>query len=397
MNRPVVRDGSRVSDYDYRLPEDRIARHPVARRDASRLMVVPQERSGEPSDPAGDDDPGDSNPDAALQHLHFSDLPELVRAGDVLVVNESRVIPARLRGRRSSGAEAEVLLLHPWTRAGERPEAEDPTPASGNTPPHPDTEFPLWEALVRPGNKLKPGRRVEVGDDLEVEVLDRLAGGTRLVRLRTALTVDEVFERHGEVPLPPYIDRPVEAADRERYQTVYARDPGSVAAPTAGLHFTEALLAELESRGVVRAPVTLHVGIGTFRPVDVEDPADHDMHRESYRIPTETARVIREARARGGRVWAVGTTAMRTLEAAADGEGGVRAGADSTALFIRPPFHFQVVDGLITNFHLPRSTLMMLVAAFAGFGRTMDAYRTAVAQRYRFYSYGDAMMIPPLE
>jgi S-adenosylmethionine:tRNA ribosyltransferase-isomerase len=253
----------------------------------------------------------------------------------------------------------------------------------------------VWEALVRPGNKLKPGRRVWVADDLEIEVGDRLGGGTRLVELRTPLSIEEVFARHGEMPLPPYIDRPVEEEDRVRYQTVYAREPGSVAAPTAGLHFTERLLRELEDLGVVRAPVTLHVGVGTFRPVDVEDPGDHQMHQESYRVPRETANAIREARERGGRVWAVGTTAMRTLEAAADGGGGVHEGPGSTDLFIRPPFRFRVVDGLITNFHLPRSTLMMLVAAFAGYDRTMTAYGTAVSQGYRFYSYGDAMVIPP--
>ncbi len=389
MDESVVRDGSRVSDYDYVLPEDRIARHPAPRRDASRLLVVPPDRLGYPG-------PGGEDP---FRHLNFSQLPSLFRAGDVLVVNESRVIPARFRGRRSSGADAEVLLLHPWEPNRDAEGSGDGVEAArggaGDSSIAAQDGALLWEALVRPGNKLKPGRRVSIDDELEIEVRDRLPGGTRSVLLRTPLSLDEVFERFGEIPLPPYIDRPVEDADRERYQTVYAREPGSVAAPTAGLHFTERLLDELQALGVVRAAVTLHVGIGTFRPVDVEDPADHDMHREAYRVPGETAESIREARARGGRIWAVGTTAMRTLEAAADGKGGVREGAGATDLFIRPPFRFQVVDGLVTNFHLPRSTLMMLVAAFAGYDRTMAAYRAAVGENYRFYSYGDAMVIPP--
>jgi S-adenosylmethionine:tRNA ribosyltransferase-isomerase len=311
------------------------------------------------------------------------------------VVNESRVLPARFRGHRSSGAEAEVLLLHPSQPAEEPAGAASESGPAAEGDASPARRGPLWEALVRPGNKLKPGRRVWVADDLEIEVGDRLGGGTRLVELKTPLSIEEVFARHGEMPLPPYIDRPVEDEDRTRYQTVYAREPGSVAAPTAGLHFTERLLGELEGLGVVRAPVTLHVGVGTFRPVDVEDPGDHEMHRESYHVPRETADAIREAREREGRVWAVGTTAMRTLEAAADERGGVYEGPGSTDLFIRPPFRFRVVDGLITNFHLPRSTLMMLVAAFAGYDRTMAAYGKAVSHGYRFYSYGDAMVIPP--
>jgi len=387
LDESVFRDGSKVSDYEYDLPEDRIARYPAARRDASRLLVSSSDRTGH-RDPDGGD---------PFRHLTFSELPTLFRAGDVLVVNESRVIPARFRGRRSSGAEAEILLLHPWrpTRVEDGDAAAAPRRARAPRTQAAIDAGLLWEALVRPGSKLKPGRRVRVHDDLEIEVRERLPGGTRVVELRTQLSREEVFERFGEVPLPPYIDRPVEELDRDRYQTVYAREPGSVAAPTAGLHFTVRLLDELEALGVIRAPVTLHVGVGTFRPVDVEDPGEHDMHSESYRVPEATAEAIRRARELGGRVWAVGTTAMRTLEAAADGEGGVRAGAGSTDLFIRPPFRFQVVDGLITNLHLPRSTLMMLVAAFAGYDRTMSAYRTAVDCGYRFYSYGDAMVIPP--
>jgi S-adenosylmethionine:tRNA ribosyltransferase-isomerase len=234
---------------------------------------------------------------------------------------------------------------------------------------------------------------VEVADDLVVEILDSAPGGGRIVRLHAAGPVEEAIERHGHVPLPPYIDRPDEALDRERYQTVYARDPGSVAAPTAGLHFTPELLARLEERGVRRAALTLHVGIGTFRPVETDDPEEHEMHEERYVVPDGVAAAVNETRARGGRVWAVGTTTVRTLEAAADEHGRVRAGSGATDLFIRPPYRFRVVDRLITNFHLPRSTLLMLVAAFGGYGRVMEAYRTAVAEGYRFYSYGDAMVL----
>jgi len=218
-------------------------------------------------------------------------------------------------------------------------------------------------------------------------------GGGRLVRLVTADTVEQALERHGHVPLPPYIQRPDEPLDRVRYQTVYAREPGSVAAPTAGLHFTESVLAALRARGVTTAGVTLHVGIGTFRPVDEADPANHAMHEEAYSVPSASAEAIAAARERGGRVWAVGTTVVRSLESASAGGGRVRAGAATTDLFIRPPFDFEVVDCLLTNFHLPRSTLLMLVAAFAGYDRAMSAYGAAIEHGYRFYSYGDAMAV----
>ena len=226
-----------------------------------------------------------------------------------------------------------------------------------------------------------------------MEILDSAPGGGRLVRLITDGSVEEALERHGHMPLPPYIDRADEPLDRERYQTVYARTPGSVAAPTAGLHFTPALLRALESRGVALAEVTLHVGIGTFRPVEVEDPAAHVLHHEWYRVSAEAARTINERRDRGGRVWAVGTTTVRTLESSVDEAGRVRAGSGTTDLFIRPPYRFRAVDCLLTNFHLPRSTLMMLVAAFAGYRRAMEAYDAAIAGGYRFYSYGDAMAV----
>ncbi|MBW3534947.1 MAG: tRNA preQ1(34) S-adenosylmethionine ribosyltransferase-isomerase QueA [Gemmatimonadetes bacterium] len=349
--------GRRVSEYDYDLPEGRIARYPAQRRDESRLLVVP----------GGGGD---------LGHMRFRDLPDLVRPGDVLVVNESRVLPVRLLGSKPTGAPSEILLLRPTPRA----DADDPRE---------------WEALVRPGGKLKPGRRVLVADDLAVDVVDSLEGGGRVVRLDTPLPALEAIERHGHVPLPPYLGREDEPLDRERYQTVYARVPGSVAAPTAGLHFTPALLDALEARGVRRVAVTLDVGVGTFRPVDAEDPAEHDMHAERYRVEPEAARAINEARAAGGRCWAVGTTVVRTLETLADGRGVVRAGAGSTRLFIRPPYRFRAVDALVTNFHLPRSTLLMLVAAFGGYDRVMEAYRVAVREGYRFYSYGDAMALLP--
>lgn len=347
-------DGGRVSHYDYDLPPEQIAKYPASERDVSRLLVLPSQ--------------------GAVKHGRFTDILDLVDPGDVLVVNESKVFPARLLGNRPTGGAAEVFLIRP---AGD---ASDPLE---------------WEALVRPGGKLKAGRRVIIGDDLHVEILGSTASGTRLVRLVTDLSLEDALDRHGHVPLPPYIDRPDEPLDRERYQTVYARVRGSVAAPTAGLHFTESLLRRLEAKGVHRASVTLHVGIGTFRPVKVDDPGDHEMHSETYSVPEEAAETINAARAAGGRVWAVGTTAVRTLETVAGPDGRVRAGSGETRLFIRPPHTFNVVDGLITNFHLPRSTLLMLVAALGGYERTLAAYAEAVAAGYRFYSYGDAMALPP--
>ena len=339
-----------VQDFGYHLPEDRIARYPAARRDHSRLLVAP--RSG-----------------GSFAHRVFRELPGLMRAGDVLVVNESRVLPVRLLGAKPTGARAEVFLLRPL-----------------------DEEH-LWEALVRPGGKLKPGRAVEVAPDLLVHIVDSTPDHGRIVRVETPLAVEEALERHGRVPLPPYLRRPDEPVDRARYQTVYARTPGSVAAPTAGLHFTRELMDALEAGGVRIARVTLHVGVATFRPAGPAGGDPRGPGEERYRIPREAAARVAEARARGGRVWAVGTTVVRTLESAADGTGRVRAGGGTTDLFIRPPFDFRVVDALITNFHLPHSTLLMLVAAFAGHERTMDAYREAVDQGYRFYSYGDAMVI----
>ena len=254
-------------------------------------------------------------------------------------------------------------------------------------------EGKLWEALVRPGGKLKPGRRVEISPELEVEILDSAPGGGRLVRLVTGMPGEEALHRFGHMPLPPYLEREDEPLDRERYQTVYARMPGSVAAPTAGLHFTDTLLDELALRGVGLAKLTLHVGVGTFRPVEVATPEEHEMHPERYWVSPEAAEAVNATRNLGGRIWAVGTTVVRTLESVAGEDGRVRPGSGDTRLFIRPPHRFKVVDRLVTNFHLPRSTLLMLVAAFGGYHRVMEAYAAAVAGDYRFYSYGDAMVI----
>ena len=364
--------GRRMADYDYVLPYERIARYPAERRDESRLLVVP---------PGG----------ARFRHLRFRDVTELFRPGDLLVVNESRVRPARLLGRKPTGAPAEVLLLGPADPEG-RGDGPNVTASPGSASGA-ASDARDWIALVRPGGKLKPGRTVDIADDLTVEILDSAPGGGRVVRLVTPGSVEDAIERYGHMPLPPYIDREDEALDRERYQTVYARATGSVAAPTAGLHFTEELLERLEAMGVHRAAVTLHVGIGTFRPVEADDPTDHEMHQETYVVPESVSDVVAETRAAGGRVWAVGTTVVRTLEAAAEPDGRVRPGPGATDLFIRPPYDFRVVDALITNFHLPRSTLLMLVAAFGGHERVMAAYEAAVREGYRFYSYGDAMAL----
>lgn len=341
--------GSRTSDYDFELPVDRIAQRPAERRDASRLLIVDR-KSG------------------SLEHGVFADLETLIPGGDILVANRSRVFRARLLGKRDSGAPAEVMLL--------RKRGDD-----------------VYEAMVSPGSKLRPHRVVTFADGFSAEILETTGRGTRLVKLSARDGIDEAIERHGHVPLPPYIERGDEATDAERYQTVFARESGSVAAPTAGLHFTSELLARLDARGVKRAEVVLHVGAGTFKPVDAEDPAQHVMHEEAFVVGDAEAKRINAVRGGGGKLWAVGTTTVRTLESIADDRGHVPARAGETAIFIRPPYQFRAVDHLITNFHLPRSTLMMLVAAFAGFELTMHAYREAVARGYRFYSYGDAMVI----
>ena len=358
-------DGTRVSDYEYELPPGRIARYPTERRDQSRLLVVPREGG-------------------SFSHRRFSDLVDILNPGDVLVVNESQVRPARLLGRKPTGAPSEILLLRPW--GGE----EEPNSGSGGGAARDNAT--LWEALVRPGGKLKPGRVVNIAPGFDVEMVDGASGGGRIVRLVVQGSVRAALELHGRVPLPPYLDRDDEPLDRERYQTVYARVPGSVAAPTAGLHFTPELLHGIDAKGVTRVAVTLDVGVGTFRPVEAENPEEHHMHSERYFVPAEVATAINAARGADRRIWAVGTTVVRTLESATR-DGVVAEGGGMTDLFVRPPYRFQMVDGLITNFHLPRSTLLMLVAAFGGYKKTMDAYDTAIREGYRFYSYGDAMVV----
>lgn len=303
-----------------------------------------------------------------IEHRTFRDLPALIPANDAIVLNTTRVYRARLLGTRDSGAPAELLLLKPL----------------GDN---------RYEAMVHPGGKLKPGRRVHVSPDLEVEILEATERRTRVVRLRSTLPLEEAIERYGHVPLPPYIDRVDEPVDSERYQTVYARESGSVAAPTAGLHFTDELLDEIANRGVKRADLLLHVGAGTFKPVEVEDPADHVMHEESYTLPAKAATMLNDVREHGGKIWAVGTTSVRVLETAIQPDGTFTERSGDTRIFIRPGYHFRAVDHIITNFHLPRSTLIMLVAAFAGYDLTMRAYREAIDTGYRFYSYGDAMAI----
>jgi len=341
--------GDRTSDYDFDLPRDLIAQQPLARRDASRLMVVDR-ATGE------------------IHHKTFADIAQLVAPNDVVVLNRTRVIRARLLGSRASGAPAEILLLKPLGDA-------------------------RYEAMVSPGGKLKPGRRVTIAPGFAAEILDVTERRTRIVRLESDLPLDDAIDRYGHVPLPPYIERPDASEDAERYQTVFAREKGSVAAPTAGLHFTPELLAALRKSGVATAEIVLHVGAGTFKPVEVDDPSAHVMHEEWYRVSSEAARTIDDRRAAEGRAWAVGTTTVRTLETAAGEDGRIREGEGETRIFIRPGHRFRAVDRMVTNFHLPRSTLIMLVAAFAGYELTMRAYREAVAARYRFYSYGDAMAI----
>lgn len=340
----------RTADFDYELPPELIAQEPSAERGASRLLVLDRERPGR------------------LEDLDFGELPRLVPPGDLVVVNTTRVRHARLVGTRASGAPAEVLLIHPGTEPG------------------------TWVALGKPGSALRPGKRITLGPGASVETLALLDDGNRLVRF-AGLTAEEAVARYGRLPLPPYITRAPLALDEGRYQTVYARAEGSVAAPTAGLHFTPEILGALQAAGVQLGELDLQVGPGTFKPVQAEDPADHPMHPERYEIPPALARLVARTREAGGKVWAVGTTVVRALESAVGGDGSVRLGAGETRLLIMPGYGFRVVDRLLTNFHLPRSTLLMLVSAFAGHEATMAAYRHAAAARYRFYSYGDAMLI----
>ena len=339
----------KTKDFDYALPEELIAQTPIERRDASRLLCL-DKVTGE------------------FSHHHFYELPDFLKPGDCLILNNSRVLPARLLGKRLPGGGAcEVLLL---IDRGEQ----------------------TWECIVRPGKHLRAGARMSFGDgELTAEVTQVLEGGNRMVRFSYEGIFLEVLEHLGKMPLPPYIRE--ELQDRERYQTVYSKVNGSAAAPTAGLHFTPELLGRIQEKGVKLGYVTLHVGLGTFRPVKEEDITDHDMHSEYCVIPQETADLINETKANGGRVICVGTTSCRTLESLVGEDGHMEASAGWTDIFIYPGYKFKVMDALVTNFHLPQSTLIMLVSALAGREHVLAAYEEAVRERYRFFSFGDAMFI----
>lgn len=352
-----------LSSYDYELPPDAIAQNPVVPRDSAKLLVV-------------------NSPNTHFHHI-FSDLPQLLKPGDLLIMNDTRVIPARLYGRKTSGAAVEVLLLE-------------------------EQQHNTWLALVKPGKRLQPGAKIlferqgsRVAGEVEYSVIAATvleveeATGGRLLRfdLPGDMSLMQVLESFGEIPLPPYITN--SQAEDDQYQTVYAQNSGAIAAPTAGLHFTPELLAKLQAKGINSAFVTLHVGVGTFRPVEVEDVTTHQMHGEWIDVSAATVEKIRAAQAQGGRIIAVGTTAVRALEGAAAQSGQLGAFCGKTRLFIYPGYQWRVVDGLITNFHLPRSSLLMLVSALIGRQRLLDLYTEAIASAYRFYSFGDAMLILP--
>lgn len=339
----------KTSDFYYDLPPELIAQDPLEDRSASRLMVL-HRRSGR------------------WEHRHFTDLVDYLRPGDCLVRNNTKVIPARLFGvKEDTGAAIELLLLK-------------------------RREKDVWETLVKPGRKARTGARIQFGGGLlQGEITDVLEDGNRLIRFRYEGIFEEILDRLGQMPLPPYITHKLK--DKNRYQTIYAKYEGSAAAPTAGLHFTEELFQKLQEKGVLVANVTLHVGLGTFRPVKVENVAEHHMHSECYQVEPEEAKKINDARAAGGRIVCVGTTSCRTIESAADEKGILHAGQGDTEIFIYPGYRFKMMDVLITNFHLPESTLLMLVSALAGKEQVMAAYEEAVKERYRFFSFGDAMII----
>ena len=336
-----------LSDFDYDLPEERIAQVPIEPRNASRLMVL---------DPV----------EKTIEHRHFYDLKEYLEPGDTLIFNDTRVMPARLIGHRDqTGGKVEVFLLR-------RLDANH------------------WETLVKPGKKAKPGNVIRFGAELSCTVTEHTDFGGRIVEFHYDGIFEEILDRLGETPLPPYIHEKLE--DKERYQTVYSKDAGSAAAPTAGLHFTKEMLENIRAMGVNIAYVTLHVGLGTFRPVKVEDVTQHKMHTEHYHISKETADLINETKKNGGRVISVGTTSTRTLESVATKNGCICEDEDDTSIFIYPGYEFKCIDGLVTNFHLPESTLIMLISAFAGYDNVMNAYKIAVKEKYRFFSFGDACL-----
>lgn len=337
-----------TSDFYYDLPEELIAQTPAEPRDSSRLLVYHRQNG-------------------AIEHKIFRDIIDFLNPGDALVVNDTRVIPARLYGKKQdTGREVEFLLLNQLSK---------------------DT----WEIIMRPGKKLRIGDRVEFAEDLQAEILEKKEDGVTRVKFYFEGLFEPLLERYGNMPLPPYITQRLE--DRQRYQTVYAKENGSAAAPTAGLHFTPELMEKIRQKDIDIIPVLLHVGLGTFRPVKVENVENHKMHSEYYSISADSARRINETRKKGGRVIAVGTTSVRTLESVADEEGNVREQSGNTEIFIYPGYCFKCVDALITNFHLPESTLLMLISAFMGKEQALDLYRLAVQEKYRFFSFGDAMLI----
>lgn len=337
-----------TSDFYYDLPEELIAQTPAEPRDSSRLLVYHRQNG-------------------AIEHKIFRDIIDFLNPGDALVVNDTRVIPARLYGKKQdTGREVEFLLLNQLSK---------------------DT----WEIIMRPGKKLRIGDRVEFAEDLQAEILEKKEDGVTRVKFYFEGLFEPLLERYGNMPLPPYITQRLE--DRQRYQTVYAKENGSAAAPTAGLHFTPELMEKIRQKGIDIIPVLLHVGLGTFRPVKVENVENHKMHSEYYSISADSARRINETRKKGGRVIAVGTTSVRTLESVADEEGNIREQSGNTEIFIYPGYRFKCVDALITNFHLPESTLLMLISAFMGKEPALDLYRLAVQEKYRFFSFGDAMLI----
>ena len=339
----------KTSDFDYNLPEELIAQTPIEPRDHSRMLVY-------------------NRADQSIQHLHFYDLPRFLKKGDVLVVNETKVIPARLLGEKEgTGVPVEILLLKRLERD-------------------------VWEGLVRPGRRLKPGTFCSFGNGLlRAEIIESTEDGGRKVRFHYSGVFEEILDQLGQMPLPPYIHEKLE--NKGRYQTVYAKQEGSAAAPTAGLHFTPELMDKIRDMGVEIIPVLLHVGLGTFRPVKAEDLSDHHMHVEHYEVTEEAARKINEARKNGGRCICVGTTSVRTLESASGEDDQVRAESGDTGIFITPGYRFHAVDSLITNFHLPQSTLLMLISALMGREEALRVYEEAVRERYRFFSFGDAMLI----